>query len=240
MSEPARPRSGGWKTGLIAGLLGVLIGAVAMAAASGYFVRSYLLGHPEVIPEAMQRLQQRETASAVGQNRRAIETPFHGAWAGARDGDVVLVEFFDYACGFCRASNGDVDRLLREDDRLKVVWREWPVLGADSQAAAAASLAAARRDRYKPFFDRLFATGRPSEENVEQALRAVGVDPAEAAAFAGSPEVNAELERNHRLAQSLGASGTPTFIVGDEVLSGAVGYEALRDAIARARAARQG
>ena len=238
MAEP-RPASGDWKKSLIAALLGVLIGAVAMAASSGYFVRSYILDHPEIISEAVQRLQQREMASAVGQNRAALETPFHSGWAGARDGDVVLVEFFDYACGYCRASNRDVDRLLREDNRLRVVWREWPVLGPESEVAAAASLAAARRGRYKQFYDRLFSLGRPSGDNVEQALRAVGIDPGEAAAYANSREVGAELQRNHALAQSLRASGTPTFMIGDEVLSGAVGYEALRDAIARARAQRR-
>ncbi|HEX8528176.1 DsbA family protein [Allosphingosinicella sp.] len=235
MAEGPRPASGDWKKLAIAALLGILIGALAMAAASGYFVRSYLLNHPEILPEAMERLQEREMASAVGQNRAAIETPFHGAWAGAEDPDVILVEFFDYACGFCRASNPDIERLLREDRRLRVVWREWPVLGPDSEAAAGASLAAARQGRYKQYYDALFALGRPTAANVEQALRQAGIDPAQAEAFRGTAEVRSELERNHALARSLGATGTPTFTVGDQVLSGAVGYEALREAIEKAR-----
>jgi protein-disulfide isomerase len=103
MAETPRPVTGGWKTSLVAILLGILIGASAMLAANGYFIRSYLLEHPEILPEAMERLRERENAKAVSQHRTALETPFHGAWAGAADGDVVLVEFFDYACGFCRA-----------------------------------------------------------------------------------------------------------------------------------------
>ncbi|MDP8994074.1 MAG: DsbA family protein [Pseudomonadota bacterium] len=232
MAEP-RPRE--WKKFLIAGLLGVLIGAVAMAAASGYFVESYLLRNPEIIPQAMQRLQEREEAQAVANNREALETPFYSAWAGAEEPDAVLVEFFDYACGFCRASNADIDRLLREDPKLRVVWREWPVLGRDSEAAAVASLLAARRGRYKAFYDALFALGRPTAANIEQALRQAGLDPAEAAAYREAPEVRAEIQRNHMLARALGANGTPTFVVGDEVLIGAVGYDALRQAIAKAR-----
>ncbi|HEX9932719.1 MAG TPA: DsbA family protein [Allosphingosinicella sp.] len=228
------PKSGSdWKRSLIAGLLGVLIGALAMAAASGFFVRRYLLAHPEIIPEAMEQLQSREMASVVDRHRAAIETPFHGAWAGARQPDVVLVEFFDYACGYCRASNPHVDRLLREDPRLRVVWREFPVLGPASEQAAIASLAAARAGRYRPFYDSLFAAGRPSEQTIAQARQATGLGE-----VALNDEARQELQKNFDLARALGAQGTPTFVVGDRVLQGAVGYEALRDAVAEARAAR--
>ena len=221
---------GGWKTILIAGLLGVLIGAGAMLAANGYFVRSYLLEHPEVLPEAMERLRNRETAEAVRQHRAALETPFHGAWAGAADADVVLVEFFDYACGYCRASNPDIARLLREDRRLKVVWREYPVLGPSSEQAAIVSLAAAKAGRFRPFHDRLFASGRPNEATIAAAREAVGLAPATL-----TDEFRRELERNDELARAIGASGTPTFVIGDRVLQGAVGYEALKAAVEAAR-----
>ena len=222
---------GDWKRGLIAGLLGVLIGAVAMAAASGYFVRRALLANPEIIPEAMERLQSRETASVVERNRAAIETPFHGAWAGAERPDVVLVEFFDYACGYCRASNPHIERLLREDPRLRVVWREFPVLGPDSERAAAASLAAARAGRYRQFYGSLFAAGRPSEATIAAASRAAGLGETVL-----DDEARRELQKNFELGRGLGAQGTPTFVVGDRILHGAVGYEALREAVAEARA----
>ena len=230
MTDERRPRAGGWKVTVLAGLVGVAIGAGAMLAANGYFIRSYLLEHPEILPEAMERLQAREMASAVAQHRSALETPFHSAWAGAADADVVLVEFFDYACGFCRAANPDVERLLREDPRLKVVWRELPVLGPNSEQAAVASLAAAKAGRFRAFHERLFATARPTPAAVEAAQAAAGVPASQL-----TPDIRQELERNIELARAIGASGTPTFVIGDRVLQGAVGYEALREAVATAR-----
>ncbi|MGZ8286579.1 MAG: DsbA family protein [Allosphingosinicella sp.] len=227
----ARNGFGSWKTALAAGLLGAVVGGGAVAYASRQSVRDYLLENPEILPEAMDRLRERESAKMVSANRAALERPFAGAWAGASDGDVVLVEFFDYACGYCRKSNADVDRLLSEDPRLKVVWREWPVLGPDSEAAARASLAAAQAGRFKPFYDALFAAGRPTPEALAKARSGAGVGTDIPAAVADQ-----ELARNFELARGLEATGTPTFIVGDQILQGAVGYEALREAIKEARA----
>ena len=225
----------GWKGVALAGLLGVLIGGGAMLASSGYLVRAYLLDHPEVLPEAMTRLHAKEAAEIVTANREMIETPFAGAWAGVMDGDVTLVEFFDYACGFCRKSNDDVDRLLKEDRKLKVVWREWPVLGEDSVAAARASLAAAQAGKFRAFHDALYAAGRPTPDAVARAQAATGTGAAL------SPDAaKAELDRNYQLANALRASGTPTWVVGNQVLQGAIGYDALKAAIAEARAQKNG
>jgi protein-disulfide isomerase len=230
------------RNAVLAGLAGVLLGggAVALVSSGGALseraeveqvVRDYILAHPEIIPEAMGRLQDRQFASVVEENRAAFETPFASAWAGAEQGDVVLVEFFDYACGFCRKSNADIDRLLSEDKKLKVVWRELPVLGPDSQAAAEASLAAARQGRFRVFYDRLFEKGRPVPSAVQQAQAEVGIKP-----MPQSPDFAAELDKNFQLARAINATGTPTFVVGDRVLQGAVGYDALKEAIAQARA----
>ncbi|HEX8586013.1 MAG TPA: DsbA family protein [Allosphingosinicella sp.] len=233
--------------GLIGAAAGILIGGGAVALYQGggaggggkreieQTIRAYLLEHPEVLREASQRLQQRELGKAVDAQRAAFETPYAGAWAGAQNGDVTLVEFFDYACGYCRKSNADVDRLLREDPRLKVVWREWPVLGQDSERAALASLAAAQAGTYRKFYDAMFAAGRPSPEAIARAQQAAGVSAQAVAQIQASPAAGAELARNHQLAESVGASGTPTFVVGDEVLQGAVGYDALKKAIETAR-----
>src|SRR3546814_17888755 len=91
-------------------------------------VHDYILAHPEIIPQAIERLQAKRTASLVDRHRTELETPFAGGWEGAMDGDVVLVEFFDYACGYCKASLPAIDRLLSEDNGLKVVYREIPIL----------------------------------------------------------------------------------------------------------------
>ena len=227
-----------------AGLIGLVVGGGAMALASRgsdvvsgdrakveRIVREYVLSNPEIIPEAMEALQNRRMAEAVDQNRAAFETPFASAWAGAEDADVVLVEFFDYACGFCRKTNADLDRLLKEDKKLKVVWRELPVLGPDSQAAAELSLAAARQGRFSEFYERLFAAGRPTPSAMAQVQRQLGIVP-----MPGSAEFRAEIDKNYQLARAIGATGTPTFVVGDKVLQGAVGYAALKEAIEEARA----
>lgn len=230
-----------------AGAAGVLVGALLVG---GFYtarepgraeiegvVREYVLANPEIIPQAIERLQQREAAAVVAQNREALETPFAGAWAGAEEGDVVLVEFFDYACGYCRASNPDVKRLLAEEPGLKVVWRELPVLGPDSGEAAVASLAAARRgqEAFQAFHGTLFELGRPTSANIAEAARKAGIGPAEIAAARSAPEIATELQRNMGLAQAIGASGTPTFVVGSQVLQGAVGYEVLKAALEQAR-----
>lgn len=232
---------------IAAGLAGLAAGAGAMAYYQGAadpgrteveaVVRDYILANPEIIPEAMDRLRTREAAAVVAENRDALETPFGGGWAGAEDGDVVLVEFFDYACGYCRAAKADVARLLAEDEGLKVVWRELPVLGPESEEAAAASLAAARLGpgRYREFHQTLFGLGRPTEANVAAAARQANLGAEAIAASRGAAETEAELRRNIALAQAIGASGTPTFVIGDRVLQGAVGYEALKQAVAEAR-----
>jgi protein-disulfide isomerase len=237
----AAPR--GWTASVAAIVGGIALGAAGMAgwhawrgpdrAATEAIVRDYILAHGEILPEAMKRMQDRQAAASVGRHRPALETPYHGAWAGAANGDVVLVQFFDYACPYCRDTNADVDRLLAEDPRLKVVWRELPVLGPNSEAAANASLAAARQGRFRQFHERLFALGRPTEATLAQAMAEAGVS-----AEPENPGAGAELRRNIALAREMEASGTPTFVVGNQVLQGAVGYDALKAAIAEARRAR--
>ena len=218
---------------------GATLGVTALTAperADGVAVRDYILEHPEIIPEAMELLRARETAKAIDANRSAIETPFAGAWAGAEDGDVVLVEFFDYACGYCRASLPHIERLLAEDKGLKIVFRELPVLGPASETAARLSLAAAELGKHKAFHDALFAAGPPSDQSIAAARETAGLALAPARETAMSPAVQRELETNFTLARQLGFNGTPSWVVGDKALSGAVGYEALKDAIAAARA----
>lgn len=201
-------------------------------------VRDYILANPEIIPEAMERLQSKRMASMVDQYRTQLETPFAGGWEGERDGDVVLVEFFDYACGYCRASLADIDRLLAEDKQLKVVYRELPILSEESGEAAKASLYAAKQGQYGSFHRALYAAGRPSKDSIDTAAKKAGFDPAALKQAMQAPDISAEIENNMRLAQALQATGTPTWVVGDQVLSGAVGYDALKEAIARARSAR--
>ena len=229
---------------LIAGLGGAIVGAAALQLASGgligndrsrteAIVHDYILSHPEILPEAMKRLQARETGSLVSNHRKALETPFAGAWAGAAKGDVTLVMFTDYSCGYCRASVADVDKLLATDKGLKVVWREIPILGPGSEAAARVALTAARQGRYLDFHRRMFAEGPPDGASITRVGKASGVT---AVADAGGA-IQGEIENNLALARTLGMTGTPTFVIGDKILQGAVGYDALKTAIAEARKA---
>lgn len=209
---------------------------VADRAAIETVTREYILSHPEILPEAMQNLRAREMREVVNSNRKALETPFVGAWTGAADGDVTVVEFFDYACGYCRAAVPDVARLLAEDKRLKVVFRELPILGPDSETAARASLAAANQGQYYALHQAIYAAGRPNPQAISEAMTTTGVDIGKANAAANSETVTDEIKRNLDLQHQLQLTGTPSWIVGDQVINGAVGYDELKKAIAAARA----
>ncbi len=199
-------------------------------------VHDYLLAHPEVISEAMGRLQDRDTAKLVAENQAAITTPIGDAWAGDPHGDVTLVEFFDYNCGYCRASLPVIRDLLAADPHVRLVYRELPVLAESSRAAARVSLLAARQGRFTRFHDALYAAGPVSDATIEAAARAAGVDLSRLpAATAGE---DAELHANLQLAARLGMAGTPSWVIGDRVVVGALALDRLQAEIADARARR--
>ncbi len=197
-------------------------------------IQDYLLNNPEILPQAMERLERNRASEVIDRQRERIERPFSGAWAGAADGDVTLTVFTDYACTFCKASLADIDRLLREDRNLKVVFRELPIISPESEPAARLALAAARRGRYMPMHRALFETGTPDENARRDA--AVNLDVANDSAALGDAAITRELESNVALARDLGINGTPSWIIGDRMLTGAVGYDQLRAAIGAARA----
>ncbi len=208
-------------------------------AAVEAIVREYILNHPEILPEAMRNLERRENSERVRQQGARVSLPFAGAWEGAASPDVTIVEFFDYACGYCRAARADVERLLSEDSRVRVVYRELPILGQPSDDAARISLAVAKLGTgYGKFHRTLFGAGRPTQAGITTALQAAGVDPRAARDLASSADIAREIETNLAYQQSLSLSGTPSWIVGDQVFSGAVGYDELKAAVARSRAAR--
>ena len=239
-TEAAAPRTN--KPNLIAAALtGGVIGSLLTVALllfaapsllSSRIVRAGILADPQVLLDANDALREAQFAPILSANRSAIETPFASSWKGAAKPEVTLVEFFDYACPYCKASNPAIDRLLHEDKGLRVVYRELPILGADSVSAARLSLAASKLGRFAQFHDTLWATGRPSPETNAQAAAAAGISPQPGQDAA----IEAEINTNMKLAGQLGATGTPLFVVGDRVMQGAVGYEMLKDAIAKARA----
>lgn len=199
-------------------------------------VRDYILAHPEIIPQAIEKLRAEQSKSAYAANKAALETPYESAWAGDPNGDVTLVMFTDYACGYCRSSLPDIDRLIAGDPKLKVVWREIPILGPGSEIAAKASLAAARQGAFRAFHERMFEAGRPDGAKVSMVLRSMKLDLAKIQRDIEGPEVMAELRHNMELASRIDESlATPTFVVNGQMLKGAVGFDALKQAIADAR-----
>lgn len=198
-------------------------------------VRDYILEHPEILPQAMERLKAKHIATAINDKRQEIETPYGGAWEGNKNGDVVLVEFFDYACPYCRAALPDLAKLVASDNKLKIVYRELPILTEESNAAAKVSLLAAEQGKYMPFHKALYAAGRVTRDSILDAAIKAGIDRRAAQEAMTSKRYDSEIENNIKLAQSLGASGTPTFVIGNRVLDGAVGYDALKEAVSAAR-----
>lgn len=194
-------------------------------------VRDYVLAHPELLPEAMDRLQQKESAKAVGAHRGAIEEPYGNAWIGNPDGDVTLVEFYDYNCGYCRAALPTIEKLVAEDRNLRVVFKELPVLAESSRDASRAALTAAKQGKFKPFHDTLYAAGQVTPDTIRAAAAKAGVNLAAVPA-----DADATIRDNLDTASKLGINGTPSWVVGDQLLTGALPIDKLKEAIATARA----
>jgi protein-disulfide isomerase len=233
--QPAPPSRGGFGAAIIGGSVGSLLTAGLIFASpnvlASRIVRQGLLANPSILSETIDALQQARYAPVLAENRAQIETPFASSWKGAAKPDVTLVEFYDYACPYCKASNPHVDRLLQEDKGLRVVYREFPILGPDSVTAARLSLQASKAGRFAQFHDAMWAAGRPAPDTLASAAQSAGL----AAQPPNDLAAEEEIRRNYALAGKLGATGTPVFVIGDKVLNGAVGYDALRQAIGEAR-----
>ena len=228
-------------SGVIGGL--VVVGVQALTPdqaarddkAIGQVVRDYVLENPEILPEAMKRLQERESGKAVAANRAAIFDAYSGAWEGNPSGDVTLSVWMDYACGYCRASLPIIARLVAEDPKLRIVYRELPVLSEGSRVAAYWGLAAAEQGKFKPFHTALYSGGQLSQASIDATAAKAGLDVARAQQSIGSDRVGAEVARNLDTAGKLGVTGTPSWVVGDQVISGMVPYEVLKQAVEAAR-----
>ena len=201
-------------------------------------VRDYILKNPEIIPEAVELLQNRQKAGAIDGVRAQVEKPFAGnAFAGNPNGDVTVVEYSDFNCPYCKQTERDLARLIAEDKNVKVVFRELPILSETSNDAALMALAAAKQGKYYAFHKTMFATGRPTPSTIEAAAKEVGLDMAAARAFIQSPEAKAEIANNIAIAQQLRFTGTPAWVIGDQSEVGAIGYDGLKEMVAKARAA---
>lgn len=220
---------------LFAGFSGAAL--FALTGLADMQTRSFLMSNPEVLPEAMDELQRRDTATRIAPVRAELETAFPGAVLGNPNGTITLVEFTDYACTYCRQSVADVAALIAANPDLKVVIREYPILAPESADAARMALAAAQQGKFAAFHDAMFAAGQVSPATIEAAATSAGVDLAAARTAIASGQFEAHLQNNMFLAQNLGITGTPSWVVGDRALNGAVGAEAIGRAVAAAREA---
>ena len=241
---------------LIAALAAVPLGLPGPAAAASFtpeqtteiggIVKDYLLSHPEVLRDAITELEDREKVAEGDARRKALaeigtklaDEP-DSLVIGNPSGAVTLVEFFDYNCGYCKRALSDLDRLMKTNKDLKVVLRDFPILSAASQDAALVALAAHNQfagDRYWEFHRKLL--GIRSTVGKQQALdvaREMGADMDKIEKDASDPKTRAAIQQSLNAAQALALNGTPSYIVGDEAIVGAQGFDEIEKRIANMR-----
>lgn len=229
---------GNFRTSAFVALLALVFGFIGAGAWQAVFghqqTREYLLENPEILRDLADSYDRKQARERLADVEQDLFVPFPGAVLGNPHGKVTLVEFTDYGCTYCRQSREHVAALVKSNPDLKVVIREWPIFDGSEQAARMA-LAAAKQGKFTAFHDAMFQLGPPSEESVLKAAAAAGIDMAQASTFMASKEADFELAKNMGLARQLAFTGTPSWVVGDQVLQGAVGEEKLAEAIAEAR-----
>lgn len=210
-------------------------------------IKSYLLANPEVLEEVSAELSKRQTLAeaekskaAVEKNAQAIFNSPRGVVVGNKDGDVTFVEFFDYNCGYCKRAMNDMLELMKTDSKLRVVLKDFPVLGPGSVEAAQVAVAVKMQDpvgkKYLDFHQKLLGgRGQADKAKAMAAAKEAGVDMAKLEKDITSPEVRATLEENFKLAEEMGMNGTPSYVIGKQVVVGAVGLDKLREAVGNAR-----
>src|SRR6201992_2139947 len=210
-------------------------------------VHNYLVAHPEVLEEAMNELSKRQAAAeekkhqeSIAKNSDTIFNSPRGVVLGNKNGDVTFVEFFDYNCGYCKRAMADMLDLMKSDPKLKVVLKEFPVLSEGSVDAAKVAVAVRMQDpggaKYMAFHQKLLGAGGAADKARALAVaKDAGLDVARIEKDMASPEVKATIEENFKLAESMGMNGTPSYVVGKQVVVGAIGLDGLKEKISTAR-----
>jgi len=208
-------------------------------------VHNYLITHPEVLEEAMNELSKRQAAAdqakheaMITQNAVTIFNSPRGVTLGNKDGDVTFVEFFDYNCGYCKRAMADMLDLLKNDPNLKVVLKEFPVLSEGSVEAAKVAVAVRMQDpkKYLDFHQKLLGGRGPADKaRAMAAAKDAGLDVARIEKDLASPEIKATISENMKLADDMDMNGTPSYVIGKQIVIGAVGLEGLKEKIGIAR-----
>ncbi|MFS4438975.1 thioredoxin domain-containing protein [Paracoccaceae bacterium GXU_MW_L88] len=209
-------------------------------------MRDYLIEDPQVLAEAIDALQTWQMEQAENEARAALSArqddllnDGYSHVGGNPDGDVTIVEFIDYQCGWCKRAHEDVMATLEDDGNIRLVLKEFPQLGDASVEAARIALAVQEiggGEAYASFNDILMrAQGRLSEEALDAAITEAGLDPAEIKERAKSDEIATRLNKNMDLAAALGLQGTPQFVIGDQIFRGYIPQDRIEEAVADAR-----
>ena len=210
-------------------------------------VKDYLVAHPEVLQEVLNELEKRQSDADAAKHRDGVKQYSQALFysprqvtIGNRQGDVTLVEFFDYNCGYCKRALADMLNLMREDAKLRVVLKEFPVLGPGSVEAAQVAVAVRMQDptgkKYLEFHQKLLSGRGPADRAHALAVaKEIGLDMARIEKDMAGDEAKATLEENMHIAEALGLNGTPSYVIGTEVVVGAVGLAALREKVGTAR-----
>ena len=208
-------------------------------------VKEYILANPEIILEAVQTLrrkqeeaQKKSAEEALKMRRAELQGADDLPVAGNAKGDVTIVEFMDYRCGYCKGVKPVLDEVLRADGKIRLVLKEFPILGPASRTASMAAIAANKQGKYLALHNALMAYPNNLTDEVIFALaRQVGLDVAKLKDDMKSPEVQALIEKTHKLATDLGINGTPGFIIGDQIIPGAISADEIKKKISEARTA---
>jgi len=206
----------------------------------GTIIKDYLLSHPEVMQDVMAELEKRQQSAeaekhraAVAENKATLFASPHQVVLGNPQGNVTMVEFFDYNCAFCKRALPDMMSLLKSNPDLKFVLKEFPVLGPGSVEAAHVAIAARMQDpsgkKYIEFHQKLLGgRGEADKAHALAVAKDVGFDMARLEKDMDSDEVKKTIDEDMKLADALGVSGTPSYVVGDQVVVGAVGVDELK------------
>jgi protein-disulfide isomerase len=206
-------------------------------------VHDYLLNHPQVLIDALRSAERKldsdakeKAASTIADRRSEIFDDPATPVGGNKHGDISLVEFFDYQCPYCKRVQPSLERLAKKDKGLRLVYKEFPILGPVSVVAARAALAARLQGKYDAFHAAMMArTGHIADDTVYEVAASVGIDVARLKRDMASPQIAADLKANRALARKLGITGTPAFVIGHRIIPGAVSLDDLRQLVADAR-----
>ncbi len=214
-------------------------------AAIEQIIKEYILKNPEVLLDSVRQYQEREQASQKQRSKDAVakqqnellRDPASPATrpATAKTGEVTIVEFFDYRCGYCKKVNPTLIKVLAANPDVRLVFKEFPILGPESTVAAKAGLAADKQGKYVQFHQAMMAASAVNEAGIEQVAKLVGLDIAKLKTDMQSPEIAAAIEKNHELASAVGVTATPTFVIGSEMVAGAIDAQAFQGLIAKAQ-----